>query len=313
MSEATKFCGVAATGHACAPVLAISATIAALVLGSAPVRAEDGWSEGRMFDAIVVGRERDGTLLQVCRVRASPSEIVPGKLAVDGRTCLTPIALPPGLVFETLSPSWTSAEADAGSIYGREADGRPLGVCRAPLEVGGFHLGKKLSGVDACSIPYGNAERWLPNYEVLSRASPFAVEEAPGVPLPDTAIIGGFERDGTPLFPCIASLAGGSHPGKTRRGWNACAVSYGDREHWVTDFRVLVPVFRSGEDDLARLPIAQVGRLGSEPLGVCVGELEGALQVGVYSLRARNCLVGVGAAGQTLRVFRTLRSPASAP
>lgn len=66
---------------------------------------------------------------------------------------------------------WTTAQFGAipqGMIQaGREANGQPLGVCRAQWS-GGVHPGKIRNGFSGCNIGYGGREITVNVYEVLT-------------------------------------------------------------------------------------------------------------------------------------------------
>ncbi len=51
---------------------------------------------------------------------------------------------------------------------GREANGQPLGACRAEFN-GGDHPGKIRPGFSGCNIGYGGREYTAPNYDVMVR------------------------------------------------------------------------------------------------------------------------------------------------
>lgn len=277
--------------------------------------AEADWVSDAAFDAIVAGRAADGAPRRICRVFTQTGAVVLGQMAAGAQQC-TPLvssAQPLTRRFETLQPSWTR-DGSAGASFGLDSDGKTaLGICRATV-AGGLHPGKKLSTVDACAVPYGGQEQWVSTYEVLTQTGPFAIEEvAAGGVLRQDAIVGGYEADGMPLYLCVGTYQGGTHPGKTRRDWTACAVSWGGGEQWTTDYRVFVPVFRPLDQDTERWPIARAG--SSDGAGICTIEHEGAAHLGSYAFRERKCTFSRGT--ERLEVFidvgwlpfTTLRAP----
>lgn len=309
-------------------------------------RAEGGWVRGTAFDTITIGAEADGTPLQVCRANdGSPPSPIPGKTRHDWTDC----AFAVGSVekrstsYETLRPVWlTPAEAqrskpkgsggalgevgssihdavngvspgasEAGKTLGVDSDGRtPLYVCRG-AHAGGLHLGKKLAGVDGCAIPYGGSEVWLKDYQILVSVGGLKIELLPVSSVPENAVVGGYETTGTPLYPCIGAWQGGRHPGKTRRDWSTCSISFGGKEVHVTSYTVIVAQLITEDMDAKVFPICNVGlEAPDQRLGVCVANLPQGRQVGKYNVKSRACTVSYG--GGTIQVFsnyQTARCP----
>ena len=67
------------------------------------------------------------------------------------------------------------------------------------------------------------------------------------VPLPADAIVGGSDGDGQPLYLCSADVTvpfnpeqidqpASNQPGKARADWNACDVSYGGHENFLSTY-----------------------------------------------------------------------------
>ena len=65
-------------------------------------------------------------------------------------------------------------------------------------------------------------------------------EAATGAGIPPTAIPGGFEAHGEVLYICRAAFQGGVHPGKASRSLGACLIAWGELEHYVDPYEVLV-------------------------------------------------------------------------
>jgi hypothetical protein len=151
---------------------------------------------------------------------------------------------------------------------------------RYPCRVGGTP-GKFGFDLGGCLYPYGGAEQYQPmnGFELLVDPDGGNVENLPGMtptapmwseqfvgpfltqfagpyeghsdPIPADAIVGGTDVGGQPLYLCSADVTASinqpddtpasNQPGKARADWQACDVSYGGREHYVSSFYVLVP------------------------------------------------------------------------
>jgi hypothetical protein len=121
---------------------------------------------------------------------------------------------------------------------GREADGTPIYIARAPHE-GGVVVGKAWPGDPTAAFPYGGQEIRLGNYEVYVGTGTWSKRMA-GQSVPSNAIPAGREADGTPLYVARAPVGGGTHVGKARG--TAAFISYGGREEVVSPFWVMVPL-----------------------------------------------------------------------
>ena len=279
--------------------LILASTLAAVVLtGTTSARAEGNWVRGNAFDAIVLGKDVDGSPLQPCLASEPgyPGQH-PGKTRPDwghcsfgygGREVFT-------TSYATLRPTWTRSR-EAGMTFGHEANGTPQAFCRGPY-AGGLQVGKKIAGDDGCYVPYGGQEIRLTDYEVLTQGSSFALRALPQQALQDVAIVAGYEADGRSLYACIAGFADGAHLGKTRRDWTDCMVSYGGSERAVRTFQVLVPLVQVG---LGSAPILRAGSEQSQALGVCAGDVSNSWQVGKYLFSNGSCNVSFG--GQEIRL-----------
>jgi hypothetical protein len=269
-------------------------------VASADLPAQSEWSYGSPFDAIVAGTDVDGYGLRVCRAEYQGG-VHPGKTRADRSVCYVgwggreiPLS-----TYQTLRTDWTwawsGAVPDSAVEFGCEQPGW-LGGCGAMLYPcrayfgGGLHPGKIRPGFDGCYIPYGGSEIHVASYEVLLGTVPVeAVAVTPGAPLPAEAVVGGYDIDGTPLYPCSAPFQGGIHPGKTRADWGTCDVSWGGGEHWIASFNVLVPKFM---DPWHTEAYAAGHEANGDWLGVCRSSYGGSLQVGKFVSWAGSCNFG---------------------
>jgi hypothetical protein len=63
---------------------------------------------------------------------------------------------------------------------------------------------------------------------------------------PADAIVAGIDSDGSPLYVCTVFFQDGMQPGKARKDWNACDVSWGGSEHYIGQaghFYLLAPAY----------------------------------------------------------------------
>ena len=140
----------------------------------------------------------------------------------------------------TIAQDWvrvTDGRMPANALRaGNEADGTPLYIARGNQE-GGLHPGKVRANALEAYIPYGGREIAVRDYEVYVGTGTWQ-EVRPGQRVPTTAIAGGRETDGTPIYIARATIEGGTHPGKAKggEGW----FPYGGQERYVSPFQVLV-------------------------------------------------------------------------
>ena len=129
---------------------------------------------------------------------------------------------------------------DSSLQFGRE-NGAPLFICRAEFK-GGVHPGKIRSDFGGCNIGWGGAEHTVSKYQTLVSYPTLdkAVLPSPKGDLLSDAIEGGHESDGTPLYLCSVDYKGGTHPGKTREGFNGCNIGWGGKEISEKPFSILV-------------------------------------------------------------------------
>jgi hypothetical protein len=104
---------------------------------------------------------------------------------------------------------------------GNEKDGTTLYPCLATYE-GGKHPGKTRNDWNQCYIGYGGKTVSVVDYT--------------------KSFTQGNEKDGTTLYPCLATYEGGKHPGKTRNDWNTCNIAYGSDEVTVSNYTRTPPI-----------------------------------------------------------------------
>jgi hypothetical protein len=199
--------------------------------------------------------------------------------------------------FDYWTPSWVTSTGQAmpsnAISFGGEttANGSAYRyVCRAGLTPGKY--GADLGG---CSYPYGGVEydstqgfQWLvdPNNnggqppgssptETIDYSFTFGPYRSDAVYYgyywPADAIVAGKDSDGTTLYMCTAYYQSGFQPGKTRRDWNACDVSWGGSEHYVTsNYYVLIPGYTV---DMVTSLTANVRCQGSNTAGCLMNPL----------------------------------------
>jgi hypothetical protein len=272
-------------------------------VASADLPEERAWSDDVPFDAIVAGADVDGSTLLVCRAEYEGG-VHPGKTRADRNVCYIgwggrEIALP---TYQTLKPDWVPASGgavpDSAVDFGCEFTapgglggcGPALYSCRAYYG-GGLHPGKIRPGFDGCYIPYANSEIHVASYEVLADTVPLDTWSMTGAPPspPYFAVVGGYDTDGAPLYPCIASYQSGRHPGKTRSDWGTCDVSWGGGEHWIADYGVLVPRFI---DPWLPSWYPAGHEADGRELGICHASAANSVQVGKYLPWAGTCNFG---------------------
>lgn len=122
--------------------------------------------------------------------------------------------------------------------HGYEANGEPLWVCRVRMH-GGVHPGKVRPAFGAAQAAWGGNEVSVDEYEVLMDRGVWGI--ASGGAVPADAVPAGRERDGEPLYVARAAVAPGTlHIGKVRPAFGAANIGYGNDEHKVYSYEVLL-------------------------------------------------------------------------
>jgi hypothetical protein len=219
-------------------------------------------SSGMPADAIVGGQLATGATAYLCRAYHN-NDLQPGWMVKGDASChfsyggqeLT------STNFDWWIPSWRLMTGQAfPSIPFRGENANWRYPCRV-----GAALGKYGVDLGGCFYPFGGAEHVQAAYgfEVLvdldggnidntitptstmysdDEEGPFLTEYvSPNSPFPVDAIVGGADIGGQPLYICSADMGDGYQPGKARRDWNACDVSFGGLENYKSAFFVLVP------------------------------------------------------------------------
>ncbi|MDR7276714.1 DUF3421 domain-containing protein [Catenuloplanes atrovinosus] len=137
---------------------------------------------------------------------------------------------------------------DGAIPHGYDDDGSPLWVCRAWLH-GGLHPGKVRPGLGMAGIAWGGEEVGIPGeYEVLMDRGIWGI--ADGGDVPGDAYPAGHEHHGITLYVARAAIDGNNlQIGKVREEFRAANIGYGNEEHTVRAYEVLLrpnaPIFVS--------------------------------------------------------------------
>lgn len=133
----------------------------------------------------------------------------------------------------------SNGQVPAGAVpHGYEENGEPLWVCRVRMH-GGVHPGKVRPGLGMAGVAWGGGEVGCPEYEVLMDRGVWGI--ASGGEVPADAYPAGREGSGEPLYVVRAALgAGNLHLGKLRREFGAANIGYGNEEHKIHAYEVLL-------------------------------------------------------------------------
>ncbi len=136
---------------------------------------------------------------------------------------------------------WKSAsngQIPEGAISaGFEANGVPLFLCRAKSGKG-QHPGKVRLKFGAANIGWSGLEIKVEDYDVYCGGAKWI--KASDGNIHDGAIVVGYEPGGAPLFAARAAFAQGLHPGKIRREFKGALIPWGNQEHLLKEYEVLV-------------------------------------------------------------------------
>ncbi|GIE28642.1 hypothetical protein Ait01nite_016870 [Actinoplanes italicus] len=122
--------------------------------------------------------------------------------------------------------------------HGYEADGEPLWVCRVRMH-GGVHPAKVRPAFGAAQASWGGDEVAVDEYEVLLDRGVWGI--ASGGAVPANAFPAGRESDGEPLYVARAAVGPGTlHLGKVRPAFGGANIGYGNEEHQILSYEVLL-------------------------------------------------------------------------
>ncbi|OUM63919.1 carbohydrate-binding module family 12 protein [Piromyces sp. E2] len=121
--------------------------------------------------------------------------------------------------------------------------GKTFFVARATMQNGGgVHPGYSDAKNGRCFVGYGGKEVICEKFEVLV----IEPNRYQWIPCPDTdningnPVIGGYDRDKNPFYICKCLREGVPYFGKTSRQLSCAYYSYGDKEHELKTFEVLI-------------------------------------------------------------------------
>lgn len=266
--------------------------------------AQSNWAPGSPtspvpIEAIVGGHESNGTPVYVCQggwtlgLGVHPGRFRSGFSGCDfgygGREIFSP-------AFNVLVSSWQTAAwgyipSNAHPGGEERGFGASLYYCRASLPDGSLQLGKIEHGFSGCHVPYYGQERVLSYYQVLvdlTPPMPLSTVSASNGSVPFGALRGGTDVYGEPLYLCVAYYNGGRHPGKLRREYGACYISYGGSEVPVSNYTVLTPGWLWTQWDLG----FPTGKEEQRNLYSCRVYIGGGIQPGKYLSDISHCNFG---------------------
>ena len=149
------------------------------------------------------------------------------------------------LVLTAVSASgqdWVRSSLDdsaaQGFIASTEADGSPVYIIRAPFG-GGLAVGKYSPRLRGAYIPWGGMENRVSSFELFVGKGEWKPMKR-GDKLPDGAIIGGSEGDGTPLYIIRGKVGSLLVPGKYNPNHQSAYVPWSGKEENVNPFEILV-------------------------------------------------------------------------
>jgi len=276
------------------------------------------------FDGVVTGTDTDGAPLYSCRVNYQGG-VYPGKTRSDWAFCdigrgrqIQP--------YETLVAAWT--DETNGTVpsnayaFGNDGSngnqGPTLYPCRAYLDGLGLQLGKVRPGLWGCRIPYGWQEVVATTYQVLTTTFSLTTRTINSANPPSDALVGGYDSDesSTPFYLCQAQYppGGGYVPGKVRKTWSSCDVSYGGTEHYVSTYNVLVPDFEPQVGAVFPAGYLSVGG-PVYTIGICQASYQNSMQVGTYTEGASpaGCSLGNVLVYDGYRVLGGVQAPQPPP
>jgi len=128
--------------------------------------------------------------------------------------------------------------ATQGFIASTEADGSPVYIIRAAFG-GGLAVGKYSPRLRGAYIPWGGKENQVSSFELFVGKGEWKPMKK-GDKLPDGAIIGGSEGDGTPLYIIRGKVGSLLVPGKYNPNHQSAYVPWAGREENVNPFEILV-------------------------------------------------------------------------
>ncbi len=140
-----------------------------------------------------------------------------------------------------MSINWKSAShgqiPDGAIIAGHEANGTPLFLCRAKSQ-DGLYPGRLRLRFKAANIGLSGIEIKVEDYEVYCGGAKWV--KASDGNIPDGSIVVGHEPGGEPLYAARGKFNRGLHIGKAKLQFNGALIPWGNQEHLLADYEVLV-------------------------------------------------------------------------
>lgn len=228
-----------------------------------------------------------------------------------GRNGGLPVQQWPGVQLLASNAAWPA---------GADGNGEQLYIARA-RHAGGLHPGKFRPDLGGALIPYGRVEVMVPEYWIMVTQGnwrPSAGKETLAFDFALSAIVSGYEADGTPLFVARAELPNdlGVHPGKTRFGFPGAYIGFGGKElPGVLPFDVLQDlnyqwVTPSDEASFGYTAVQGGWESNGEELFVARASFEGSLCLGKTggNIAAGTADIPFGNAEQSVNNFAILFS-----
>lgn len=186
---------------------------------------------------------------------------------------------------------WAAGTAFDSFVGGTEGNSIELRICRSTdAAYPGIHPGKSRDAWNACSIGFGNEEKYARSYETLR-------------PVWASVSAGSFwtfgNENGKALALCRANLGGGIHVGKKLPGDDACYIGFDGKEQRVTPYEVLSTSggfgYRTYRPTRFEPTALIAGRESNgTPLYACVGSWQGGWHPGKLRRDFKGCHIGYG-------------------
>jgi hypothetical protein len=163
----------------------------------------------------------------------------------------------------------------------------------------------------ACGSPAG--EGVAESSSALTRIVPIVGPSVWQAGFTAAGIVAGLDIDGTPLYPCRATLpaTGLWTPGKTRHDWSWCAVSYGGAVYSETTYQTLVPEWIAESSGAVPANALPVGKENGQTLYACRATFGETLEVGKTGAGIAGCSIPYDGIELVVTSYEVLSTPNS--
>lgn len=124
--------------------------------------------------------------------------------------------------------------------------------------------------------------------------------------IPNGTVISGHEANGTKLYACRATVNGGIHPGKIRRGFKACNIPWGGKVISIKQYQTYVIWQRASNGQVPSNAVVTGHESNAEQLFSCKANYNGGVHSGKIRIGFNGCHIGWGGEEISINHYQVL-------